>query len=105
MQVTNIWDCNGLGRYDFLVSFHFLTKKSSSLSQYFSNDLDMTAVTDPMTSISLSRDDIFTPGSDLVVLRFSYLDDAELDLGHSNLPAENGLAFFKLLFQSQSKTR
>ena len=65
----------------------------------------MTAVTEPMTSISLSRDDIFTPRSDLVVLRFSYLDDAVLDFGHSNLPAENRLAFFKLFFQSQSKTR
>ena len=65
----------------------------------------MTAVIEPMTSISLSRDDIFTPRSDLVVLRFSYLDDAVLDFGHSNLPAENSLAFFKLFFQSQSKTR
>ena len=104
VKVTNIWDCNGLGPYDFLVIFHFLTKKSSSLSQYFLDDLDMTAVTEPMTSMSQSRDAIFTPQSDLVVLIFSYLGDAVLDFGHNNLSAENRLAFFKAFFQGQSKT-
>ena len=66
----------------------------------------MTAVTEPMTSMSLSRDDIFTPRSDLVVLRLSYLGDAVRDFGHSNLPAENRLAFFEdFFFRGQSKTR
>ena len=64
----------------------------------------MKAVTEPMISMSLSRDDIFTPQSDLVVLIFSYLGDAVLDFGHNNLPAENRLDFFEDFFQGQSKT-
>ena len=100
VKVTNICDCNGLSSYDFLVIFYFLTKKSSSLSQYFSSDLDMKAVTEPMISRSLSRDVMFTPRSDLVVLIFSYLGEAVLDIdhNHNNLPAENRLAFFKTFF-------
>ena len=64
----------------------------------------MTAVTEPMTSMSLSRDNIFTPQSDLVVLILSYLGDTVRDFGHNNLPAENRLAFFEDFFQGQSNT-
>ena len=64
----------------------------------------MKAVTEPMISMSLSRDVIFTPQSDLVVLIFSYPGDAVLDFGHNNLPAENRLDFSKDFFQGQSKT-
>ena len=103
-RATNIWDCNGLGSCDSLVIFHFLTKKSRSLSQYFANDLDIKAVIEPMVSLPLSRDVIITPRSGLVVLIFSYLGDAVLDFGHNNLPVENRLDFFKDFFQGQSKT-
>ena len=97
-QVTNIWDCNGLGSYDLLVIFHFLTKKSRSLSQYFSNDLDPKALTEPMASLPLSLDVMYTPRSGLVVLIVSYLGDVVLDINYNNIAAENRLAFFKELF-------
>ena len=60
----------------------------------------MKAVTEPMVSRALSRDVMFTPRSDLVVLIFSYLGGAVLDIdhNHNNLPAENRLAFFKTFF-------